>query len=333
MANKNWTSKTTFKNPASTNGEQLADLMSAQFKSAKQWVSRDLNIDRLEPNPFQMRKFFDEEKIQELAKDIQQNGFFTRLLVRPVPNEERPGFYEIVFGERRLRAAKLAGVKFIPCDIAEFSNNEMIWINLTENLQREDLLPLEEARAFRIVLQHLHWTIDQLAEKLGVNKSYINDRLLILDVQNDVQRIADVNPDVPLRALREVAKLSSEEIRKPIVEALEKGQLTVENTRTIVSAVRSLPEIQPDVVREQVATFANERKVIEPILINYYQQQQQTAEKVYHDYAADFTNKIKPVLENWRKWLTESPEDMRRIVTYIAFIETELDKIKKLGNG
>ena len=109
----------------------------------------ELAITHIRPNPFQARRNFD--GIEELAEVIRVQGFTTRLRVRPDPSQ--PDVFQLVFGERRLRAAQLAGLTTVPCEVAQHTDKEMIEIGLAENIQRRDLDPLEEARAFQAFIE------------------------------------------------------------------------------------------------------------------------------------------------------------------------------------
>jgi ParB family chromosome partitioning protein len=116
----------------------------AAVLAPKRLVIQEVGEERILPNPFQARRIF--TGLEDLANAIRVQGFTTRLRVRPDP--DRAGFFQLVYGERRLRAARLAGLREIPCEIADHSNDEMIEIGLAENIQRQDLTPLEEAAAY-----------------------------------------------------------------------------------------------------------------------------------------------------------------------------------------
>ena len=113
----------------------------------------------------------------------------------------RPGFFQLVYGERWLRAAILAGLATVPCEIAEHTDAEMFEIGLAENIQRRDLLPLEEGAAFRLALDQRGYSIRSLAERIGKDKSYIQDRLAALGAPADVQQMVEARPDT-LRAAK-----------------------------------------------------------------------------------------------------------------------------------
>jgi ParB family chromosome partitioning protein len=211
-------------------------------------IAQDLPVDRLQPNPYQARQNFD--RLDELAQAISKQGFTTRLRVRPHP--ERPGLFQLVFGERRLRAAKTAGLTTVPCEIAEHTDDEMIEIGLAENIQRRDLEPLEEAHAFRMLIDVRGYSIRRLAERIGKDKSYIEDRLALLRTPDDVQSLIQQRPDA-LRMAREIAKLDTPQEREPLIDAVVAGKLSTEDVRAIVREAVAQPEKAARSLPEQVA--------------------------------------------------------------------------------
>lgn len=196
----------------------------------------DLPIGRIRPNPFQARRTFD--GLDELALAISTHGFVTRLRVRPDP--EAPTFFQLVFGERRLRAAQLAGLATIPCELGEYDDTALIEIGLAENIQRRDLVPLEEAEAFRNLLDTRSYTHEQLAERIGKYRSYVEDRLALLRVPEDVQAMVTRRPDT-LRAAREIAKLPTEQARRTLIEGVTSGALSQHDVRTLVREAVTAP--------------------------------------------------------------------------------------------
>lgn len=143
---------------------------------------QELEIDLISPNPRQPRKVFDEGKLDELACSIKEHG-----VVQPIVVRRRDAGYEIVAGERRWRAAKVAGLKRIPALVREFSEAEVMEIALIENLQREDLNPLEEAEAYRLLMEECHLTQDELARRLGKSRPQISNTLRLLQLPASVQ--------------------------------------------------------------------------------------------------------------------------------------------------
>ena len=187
---------------------------------------QDIAVDLIEPNPFQARQSFTD--IEELANAIRQQGFTSRLRVRPHPT--LPRTFQLIYGERRLRAAQLAGLDVVPCDVADHTDDELIEIGLAENIQRHDLDPLEEARAFRTFVDARGYSIRRLAERIGKDKSYVEDRLALLRTPADVQEMIAQRPD-SLRAAREIAKLDTPADRQTLIAGVLAGDLNTADVR------------------------------------------------------------------------------------------------------
>lgn len=136
---------------------------------------RHIDVDLIMPNPYQPRRVFAEEELEELAASIKQHG-----LIQPVTVRPRGGRFELVVGERRLRAAKLAGLTEVPALVKEWSDKESMEVALIENLQREDLNPMEEAAAFAQLQQHLGLTQEDVALRVGKSRPYVANTLRLL---------------------------------------------------------------------------------------------------------------------------------------------------------
>jgi ParB family chromosome partitioning protein len=221
----------------------------AALLAPRRTTVQDLSITRIRPNPFQARRNFGD--LQELAQAMRIQGFTTRLRVRPDPTE--PGFFQLVFGERRLRAAAAAGFTEVPCEIAEHTDDELIEIGLAENIQRRDLEPLEEAQAFRLLIEQRGYTVRRLAERIGKDKSYVDDRLALLRAPEDVQQMIVQRPDA-IRAAREIAKLQTPAERAPLIEGITSSKLNTEDVRTIVREVAAPPLAQDQAVAMEPQT-------------------------------------------------------------------------------
>jgi ParB family chromosome partitioning protein len=202
-------------------------------------VSLGLPPEAIEPNPFQARQRFSDEELQELAESIKHQGILSRIRIRPHPQKEEK--YQLVYGERRLRAVKLLGWTMVPCESAPYTDDELIEMGLAENLQREDLDPLDEARLFRDLLDRSdkQYSVRSLATRIGKHKNYIEERLNLLRLPDDVQQILQEQPKVSLRALIEIAKLPTEQAREPLVQQLRLGMMSTEDIRIIVQEVLS----------------------------------------------------------------------------------------------
>lgn len=203
-----------------------------------------VNIDDLRPNPYQPRVKFDEEALEELASSIKEHGIFQPVLVK----KSIKG-YDIIAGERRTRAAKKAGLEKVPVIIREVTDEEMMQVALLENLQRENLTAIEEANAYKSIIDLMNITQEELAQKLGKSRSHITNMLGLLRLNDNVQamvldnslsmgharvlsKLDDISRQEELAkktidehlSVRELEELSTNEIKsKPIVQRHEKS--------------------------------------------------------------------------------------------------------------
>jgi ParB family chromosome partitioning protein len=206
---------------------RMADV--AALLPARRTSVQDLPIARIRPNPFQARQSFAD--LDDLAQSIRVQGFTSRLRVRPDPTES--GYFQLVYGERRLRAAGLAGLTVVPCEIAEHTDAELLEIGLAENIQRRDLDPLEEAQAFGRFIDQLGYSTRSLAERIGKNKSYVEDRLALLRAPSDVQALVAARADT-VQVARQIARLPDPVERAPLIAGVLEGSLTKEAVRQAV---------------------------------------------------------------------------------------------------
>ncbi|MBS3886944.1 MAG: ParB/RepB/Spo0J family partition protein [Dethiobacter sp.] len=202
----------------------------------------ELPITQIQLNPYQPRKTFNEEKLAELARSVEQHGILQPLIVRPAGQN-----FELVAGERRLRAAGIAGLEQVPVVVKLLSDREMMEIALIENLQREDLNPLEEAEAYRRLLDEYGYTQEQLAERVGKSRPAVANTLRLLALHPDVRReVADGR--LSEGHARAILALSLEKQSDAARKAMELG-LSVRETERLAShlpKVRSEREKKPD---------------------------------------------------------------------------------------
>lgn len=151
-------------------------------------VKSTLKISDIRPNPFQPRRFFDEEKLEELADSIKQHGLFTPVLVR-----ESVQGYELVAGERRLRASKIAKLKEIDAIVVDFDDTQMMEIAIVENIQREDLNVIEEAQGYNLLIKNLGLTQEEVAGRVNKSRSHITNLLRLLRLPDEVQSMVATN--------------------------------------------------------------------------------------------------------------------------------------------
>ena len=143
-----------------------------------------VKITKVEPNREQPRKNFDEDALQELADSIKQFG-----LLQPILVQDRKDYYEIIAGERRWRAAKLAGLKEVPVIIRNYTEQVIVEISLIENIQREDLNPIEEAQAYKRLLTEFHLKQDEVAERVSKSRAAVTNSIRLLKLNEEVQRM------------------------------------------------------------------------------------------------------------------------------------------------
>lgn len=147
-------------------------------------VEQTLNINRIEPNKNQPRKEFNEDALQELADSIKQFG-----VIEPLVVVKRKGYYELIAGERRWRAARLAGLKEVPVVIKDYDDQQIVEIALIENIQREDLNPIEEAHAYERLIQEFNLTQDEVAERVSKSRTTVTNVLRLLKLTEKVQQM------------------------------------------------------------------------------------------------------------------------------------------------
>ena len=151
-----------------------------------------LKVSSIEPNRMQPRKNFDEEQLKELADSIRQYGVLQPLLV-----QKNGDYYEIIAGERRWRAAKMAGLKEIPAVLREYDQQRRMEIALIENVQREDLNPIEEATAYQRLMDEFHLKQEEIAARVSKNRSTVTNSLRLLKLQEEVQGMVAAGDCVP----------------------------------------------------------------------------------------------------------------------------------------
>ena len=165
-------------------------------------VEQTLNINRIEPNKNQPRKEFNEDALQELADSIKQFG-----VIEPLVVVKRKGYYELIAGERRWRAARLAGLKEVPVVIKDYDDQQIVEMALIENIQREDLNPIEEAHAYERLIQEFNLTQDEVAERVSKSRTTVTNALRLLKLTEKVQQmlIDDMLSTGHVRALITIA--------------------------------------------------------------------------------------------------------------------------------
>ena len=163
-------------------GGDLQSVISAIEKNAPQLSQVEVKLKDIRPNPYQPRKHFDEEKLNELAVSIKEHGIF-----QPIILKESVQGYEIVAGERRFRAASIVGLEEVPAIIVDFSDQQMMEIALLENIQREDLNAIEEAQAYQSMMKKLKLTQEELSKRVGKSRAHIANTVRLLKMPKKLQ--------------------------------------------------------------------------------------------------------------------------------------------------
>ncbi len=203
-------------------------------------VIEEILLSDIKPNPFQPRRIFDEEKINELAQSIKEHGVFQPIILKKVKQG-----YIIVSGERRYRATLKVGLKTIPSIIRQYEEAKVAEIALAENLQRENLTPIEEAEAYKIVMKSLNLTQTELAEKVGKSRSHVTNTLGLLNLPQEVQHLLLTNA-ISMGHARALSKLENQEKIIKLAHRIISHQLSV----------RQIEEL----TQEEVKTNKIERK-------------------------------------------------------------------------
>ena len=213
-------------------GESIKTKASAQTKEAEEKGQVTLvNINKVEPNREQPRKKFDEDALQELADSIKQFGVLEPLIVK-----DRKKYLEIVAGERRWRASKLAGLKEVPVIIKDLTEQEIVEISLIENLQREDLNPIEEARAFKRLLEEFHLKQDEVADRVSKSRSAVTNSIRLLKLTDEVQQMI-IDEKLSTGHARSLIAVDDQKQQLELAERVFDEKLSVRDIEKIVKEI------------------------------------------------------------------------------------------------
>ena len=208
-------------------------------KSSQQETSngeRMMKISMIEPNREQPRKKFDEDALQELSESIKQYGVLQPLLV-----SDKKDYYEIIAGERRWRAAKLAGLKEVPVIVKDFSEQELVEISLIENIQREDLNPVEEAMAYKRLIDEFHLKQDEIAERVGKSRTAVTNAMRLLKLSEKVQQML-IDEMITAGHARAILSIADKEKQESIAMKVFDEKLSVRETEALVKRMLEPPK-------------------------------------------------------------------------------------------
>lgn len=195
--------------------------------------SQEVALDKLSPNKEQPRKQFNEDALMELSESIKQHGVIEPIVVSKKQDIKNREYYQIVAGERRWRAAKIAGLKTVPVVIKEYTDSEILEIALIENIQREDLNAIEEAKAYDSLIKELKLTQDQLAEKVSKSRTAITNSMRLLKLSKEVQQML-VDELLTSGHARALLSIEDKDIQYELAQSIFDKGLTVRETEKLV---------------------------------------------------------------------------------------------------
>lgn len=207
--------------------------VSAEEKKAENYGEINVKINLVEPNREQPRKDFDEDALLELADSIKQFGILQPLLV-----QKKKDYYEIIAGERRWRAAKLAGMKEVPVLIKNYTDQEIVEISLIENIQRENLNPIEEAMAYKRLLEEFNLKQDEVAERVSKSRTAVTNSMRLLKLSDRVQQMI-VDDMISTGHARALLAIDDEEQQYNLANKIFDEKLSVRETEKLVKSLKN----------------------------------------------------------------------------------------------
>lgn len=215
----------------STRKVEVKEVIKEVVKEVKVPADTMMKISDIEPNRDQPRKNFDKEALEELADSIKQFG-----IIQPIVVQKKEDYYEIIAGERRWRAAKLAKLKEVPVIIKEFSPQEVMEIALIENIQRRDLNPIEEALAYKSLIDEYHLKQDELAKRVSKSRTAIANSMRLLKLTEEVQNML-VNNEISMGHARALLSLEQEELQLEAAKTIAEKGMSVRETEKLVKSI------------------------------------------------------------------------------------------------
>lgn len=197
----------------------------------------DLKLTQIEPNREQPRKHFDEEKLALLAESIKEHGLLQPITV----NKTQDGLYTIVAGERRWRAAKIAGLSTIPAIIKNINKKTVTELALIENLQREDLNPIEEARGYKVLADEYGMTQEEISRRIGKKRSTVSNSLRFLSLGEDVQAMI-VSGEISGGHAKAILSVSDRQMQSALAQKIVQNHLTVRQAEALAASIHKTPK-------------------------------------------------------------------------------------------
>lgn len=285
----------------------LDDIQNGE-SSSDHYTQMQIPVDQIRPNPYQPRKIFDEAALQELAASIEEHGVFTPILVKKSIHG-----YELIAGERRLRASKLAHKTEIPAIVVDFDDTQMMEISLLENIQRENLNVIEEARAYDQLIKKLHYTQEQLAARVGKSREHIANLMRLLRLPDEVSQMV-IDKKLSMGHVRALLALKDDSsMKKLAIQAYEQGW----SVRTMEQKVKELQESRKKAeksAKEKAERQAAEQAFSENIFIR----------EANHQLEEFFQTPVK-IKPNAITIHYENDQDLTRILELLSLTESEYE--------
>lgn len=241
-------------------GSGLSHLIEQNMSANNQREVFDVSVGKIKPNPYQPRKTFDQKALEELSESIKENGLFQPILLR----ETLVG-YEIISGERRYRASKLAGLKTIPAIIYDYSDQQMMEVALVENIQREDLSIVEEARSYQSLIDNLGYTQEQLANKVGKSRSHVANIIRLLKLDDDILESVDKGL-LSMGHVKVLITIDDKKRQLQIVDQIISQNLNVRQTEELANSAKGKSTIKVKQRRANETVKSARNKRIETIV-------------------------------------------------------------------
>ena len=273
----------------------------AKKKSTKKELTETpdtmIKISLVEPNREQPRKHFDEDGLLELAESIKQYGILQPLLV-----QDKNGYYEIIAGERRWRAAKLAGLKEVPVIVRNLNEQQIVEISLIENIQRENLNPIEEAQAFRRLMEEFHLKQDEIAERVSKSRTAVTNSMRLLKLSKQVQQMV-IDEMISTGHARCLISIENEEMQHQIALRIFDEKLSVRETEKLVRKLLQEKDTPPKKEKDPVlsaiyADLAEQMKRIFGTKVEIHQKNDEKGKIEIECYSQEELNRLIELIQS-----------------------------------
>lgn len=286
-----------------TPAKETSNNTTTKKKTNKKEVSETpdtlVKISLIEPNREQPRKHFDEDGLLELAESIKQYGILQPLLV-----QKKKDYYEIIAGERRWRAAKLAGLKEVPVIIRDLTEQQIVEISLIENIQRENLNPIEEAQAFRKLMEEFHLKQDEIAERVSKSRTAVTNSMRLLKLSKQVQQMV-IDEMISTGHARCLISIEDQELQHQLALRIFDEKLSVRETEKLVRKLLQEKETPDKKKQEQdpvlcaiYADLADQMKRIFGTKVEIHQKNDQKGKIEIEYYSQDELNRLIELIQS-----------------------------------